>query len=52
MNDYVHTPDGGRIQWMRPRGAERKIEVLEGKPRATGETSIDHWQPPEPPDAA
>ena len=52
MNDYIQTPDGGRIRWIRPQSAERKDEVLAGKLRAVGESTIDQWQPPEPPEAA
>jgi hypothetical protein len=52
MNDYIHTPDGGRIRWIRPNGVERNFQVLNGKLKATGELSIDQWAPPEPPDAA
>ena len=52
MNDYIHTTDGGRIRWLRPPGAERKIELLEGRLKAKGEATIDQWLPPEPPDAA
>jgi hypothetical protein len=52
MNDYIQTPEGGRIRWIRPVQVERKLMVLDGKLRLMGEASIDRWQPPEPPDAA
>lgn len=52
MNDYVQTPEGGRIRWMRPPEAARQLMVLDGKLYALGEATIDRWQPPEPPDAA
>ena len=53
MNDYIQTPEGGRIRWLRPPGVENKLQVVEGgKLRVPGQASIDQWLPPEPPDAA
>jgi hypothetical protein len=51
-NDYIQTPDGGRIRWIRPRDVERRAQVVEGRLRVVGHASIDAWQPPEPPEAA
>jgi hypothetical protein len=52
MNDYIHMPDGSRIRWLTPRGNERKDPTIDGKLRVIGRSSIDQWQPPEPPEAA
>ncbi|MNS39656.1 hypothetical protein D3C72_719450 [compost metagenome] len=51
-NDYIQTPDGGRIRWIRPQDVERRAQVVEGRLRVLGTASIDVWQTPEPPDAA
>ena len=52
MNDYIQTPEGGRVRWIRPQQVARELTLLEGKLKAPGEATIDQWLPPEPPSAA
>ncbi|MDB5101570.1 MAG: hypothetical protein JWM80_5991 [Cyanobacteria bacterium RYN_339] len=52
MNDYIETPEGNRIRWIRPAELARRAEVMHGHQRQPGIAYIDQWQQPDPPDAA
>jgi hypothetical protein len=52
MNDYMETPEGNRVRWIRPTEFARRAEIIQGHPRQPGIAYIDRWSPPDPPDAA
>jgi hypothetical protein len=52
MNDYVETPEGNRVRWVRPVDLKRRADIVQGQRRLPGIAYIDQWLPPDPPDAA
>ena len=52
MNDYMESPEGNRVRWLRPVELQRRSEVMHGQTRLPGVAYIDQWLPPDPPDAA
>ena len=51
MNDYIETPEGHRVRWVRPEGVEQRGSIVNGEVREPGVSTIDLWVAPEPPEA-
>lgn len=53
MNDYIETPEGTRVRYLRPSELDRGKTLLDGgRFRPLGVAHIDAMLPPEPPEAA
>ena len=52
MNDYIETPEGSRVRWLRPIEMQKRVELEQWQIRVPGVAYIDQWFPPGPPDAA
>jgi len=46
-NDYYETPEGVRINWIRPAALSRGATIVAGQVRQPGVSYIDQWVQPE-----
>lgn len=47
MNDYIQSPDGQRMRFIRPTHVQPPGQIVGGRLRAIGVAHIDQWMPAE-----